>query len=808
MKKKQLPHKVVACFDIETTNLTSNEAFPVTWQLSILKDWNVNLNTFTNVNVKDNITISIDRYAETCYNRFDELILRGNQESVIPVIMIHNLGFEMYALAPYLNEHECKCVCKSCVKPLSISILDASGETVLVFWDTYSFFMKRLSILGDECNYPKLVGEWNYNLIRTPETPLTENEIAYATEDVCVLWAYLGYYLRLNDELDETELARKLLTKTSVVRYKSLKRVGEKKLGDKTVKDYWYRKNLIEKPKTELEMNLMHLSTRGGFTYCAHNFAGKILHKDKRNILKYDANSMHPFHATSHWVPEKYIECSPDWLLKCFDYIQHVSIIHVLNHYAEPMHVAFYGIFSFKNLRLKKGSIFERDGISTLAYSRFKTVDYDEYNTNEGQKDYLQYLYNKGLSDKVSDNNTHCFGKLEAAENCTLILNELSAWEVCQQFEWDSIECNEKGYWTSKFSKPLDKALLSINNFYRAKSVFKKLKVKYERGEELKESDFPLTVPEYLKQGMIKHDENLENDVETYYLTVKSDLNALYGIEATNEAKNKILINENGFYVDEYKGLDNLPKKPKTWYQYGMHIVGWSRIHQLLFMLLLSDTDTRFVCGDTDSHKLWTTLTPEQVALKLKPLHKASKDAHECVTKHAKEYGEWYPMNGLGFYELEGEPDAFCASWNKSYMELNSNTISITLAGIPTTTGDHSYKKLANRLYKDGYTFDSIASLLIGYNVIIDPSITGLNGRHVPIWGDFINQEVTDYYGNTTNVNAVSCLHISEMSKIIGNTDDKENAINCTYAKKNNPNINNKLVEILWISYMPEVFYV
>lgn len=804
-RKKESGYKVMACYDTETTNdAATASSFFMCYQLSVLRDHTVPLNTITNENVNELLEITIDRDYKDVYRRFDRLAEYGKANGIVPVVMVHNLAFDMYSLVPYINAHDYDSCSKSTSKPLTISIME-DGKPVLVFWDTLSFWGKGLGKLGNECRYPKLSGCWDYGVYRTPDTPLTDMEMAYAREDVVVPWAYMGYFTRLNPELDESRFACEILTKTSCVRYKSNKRCGGIHVTngngkDKTTGYMWRMNNRKQKPRSNNELELMHSVSRGGFTYCARDTAGQVFHSaDGMHVLKYDANSMHICHALAHYVPSEYRPCSARKLIESFIKTSKITTKQVIARYDNPFPVKYYGVFKFENVRLKAGSVFERDGISTFASSRFAigklNPNEDLIEENEGGYAFNAKLEEMGYRDTASEDALFAFGKFYGAKECVLLLNEMSTWEFVQQFEFDSVEAVADGYATGKTLPASDKSLLSFNNFYKAKTEFKKLKNAYEDGT-CYDMDFPDFVPEYLAAAMKEQDPEIRVDVEAFYMSVKSELNALYGIEATNEAKNKILLTDDGFIVGEYEGIDGLPDFPKAWYQYGSHIVGWSRIHQILFMQLLAGKTEHFICGDTDSHKLYTRCTDDEILAALKPLHDACDRSIEKCTRRARGRKEWYPMKGLGWYECEGEVEAFSAAWNKAYIQLHNGTVDITMAGIPCdarihledgTTVNHSYNAAANWYYSHGSTFDEVASLFIGYNVFIGNTITGLNSRKAPKWG-----EMDERYGQPC------AIYLYEMNKAIGSTMTLENHVNALYAKRNNPMVNTENVLLDW----------
>lgn len=796
-KRQQHNYKIAGCFDIETSNNEGFEAQPVCYQFSQLREALQPVRDLTNETVAGALEVFIDRDYREAYARFDALIERYAKLPVVPVVMVHNLAFELWALSPYIAKHDAEGCSKSCVKPLTIVIKDAKGEPALVFWDTLSFAGKSLATLGDECGYPKLTGSWDYLKHRTTATPLSEAEEAYAREDVIVPFAWLAYHLTLTG-LDESKLACRILTKTSAVRYKVGSTIGGKHIARNcTIDRDWARRNAAEEPGTDDELYTIHAGTRGGFTYCARSYASHVFKADSAHkIYKFDACSMHPFHALAHYVPSNYREISPAKALQLFEHVQAIEPAQILANYHAPFHGAnFYGAFHFENLRIKPGSVYERDGISSFASSRFNLRPVkSQLEDNEGGFEFKEHIAALGYCDVATSDAVFAFGKFFGASGAVLWLNELSAWELSRQFVWDSVQPVNTCYATGQIMEPTKRSVMAFNLMYKNKSLFKKAKGQYEHGETVDPLEF---VPDYLMEAMQRHEPAVKQDVELFYLSTKADLNALYGIEATNEAKPEILLDpESGYEVSESRGVEALPQRPKTWFQYGSHIVGWSRIHQILFIELVSAaTDAVFINGDTDSHKIYTTASLDEIEAALRPLHEACAATIETNRRILPEWYEWYPMDGLGLYECEGSPEQFVAAWNKCYAELEGGRIDLTMAGVPCDKRfampdgsiiDHSYNRIANLLYERGESFEEITGKMIGYNVSISSNITGMNLRTLPKW-------------NTFGADGQPCaVHLSPMLKTIGDTTKATNWVNSLYALDNNPDVNVEPLMIDW----------
>lgn len=101
---------------------------------------------------------------------------------------IHNLGFEFQHLRNVFEEafsrSEHSVFARSTRKPMKVSI--GYNYCNLTFHDTLCLTQKSLDNWCKDSNLPvqKLTGTFDYNLIRTPETELTQTEISYCVNDV------------------------------------------------------------------------------------------------------------------------------------------------------------------------------------------------------------------------------------------------------------------------------------------------------------------------------------------------------------------------------------------------------------------------------------------------------------------------------------------------------------------------------------------------------------------------------------------------------------------------------------------------
>ena len=135
----------------------------------------------------------------------------------------------------------------------------------------------------------KMVGDLNYDLVRTPKTPLTDKEFEYCTHDVYVLMAYIQEQIEIFGDI-----AKIPMTKTGIVRQYCRDYCKSKK----------YRKvyrGLMEKLTITgaEEYGFLKSAFAGGFTHANYRRARKVWH----NVKSYDFTSSYPAVLLSELFP-------------------------------------------------------------------------------------------------------------------------------------------------------------------------------------------------------------------------------------------------------------------------------------------------------------------------------------------------------------------------------------------------------------------------------------------------------------------------------------------------------------------------
>lgn len=806
-KQKQVrkPSKIIGAFDTETTNIDDGfgnyTAYTHLYQVGELTG---DLISVTPENVETCVNVEMFRDAKQTFVRMLE-IAEKYAENYTPVICVHNLGFDMHALARELlsvavGSVSIKVLAKTPQKPITIGLC-VDNVPFLVLWDTLGFSMNSLEKMGLECGYSKAVGEWDYSLIRAPQTELTEHEQLYAKRDIYALIAWLGFFLRTNPEITEDVLAYRACTKTGTVRVKREALLHDLKgvENDKTAGEMWKLLNRSQKLNDDDMLFTVQACTRGGFTFTASKHAGKVY----EHVFAFDAKSQHPAQMVSHLYPVNFKSANSDALMHAFNATTHISIKDILNCWHCPFPVAFCGRFDFLNLRPKNGTCYQKHGIYPLAYARFKSGVIREMRDNEA--DEVRRVL--GYCDTVDGKSERAFGKLISGETVTLYLTELAAWEVAQAYEWDYVHAVD-GYMTMQYVKPSDYSVLSVLEFYKKKDVLKHVIQAYDQGEYIKAAELAAgALPEYLIEHM-KNGDDVTQELHSCYMSAKADLNGIFGIEATNEAKRDMVLTNDGIEYTGVEGAENLPNQVKAWYQFGQRIVGWSRIAQHIVINRLSKISEAIINGDTDSVKC--AGLDEEKAAEFLAEYGAAVDAgktrvmERVKTNYTQKYNE---LEHIGYYELEAIYEQMYAAWNKSYCTIKHGLIEITLAGVPSNKRSEnkhdSLEDYAQVLLNMHGDLAVVCGIVFGYNTILSHDITKLKIRSIPRFAGTWTGTVKDWRGDSYTVVAPRAVGLAPLDKIIGGTDNYDNYINMLYTKENNPYLQTNVRLLCWSGDLP-----
>lgn len=227
-------------------------------------------------------------------------------------IFVHNLSFEFQFFSSQFTIK--KVLSRKSRKVMSAILEDYNIE----FRCSYYMSNVSLAYLPKLFNLPieKMVGDLNYDLIRTPATPLTEIEMGYCEHDCLVVYEYI---------------------KMELIKYKSVNRIPltstgkvRKELQSLVMRDWEYRRitrNAINiKPSV---YNLLVDAFAGGYTHANYMYTDEVI----ENVDSFDETSAYPYvMVTSKFPMSEFKEC-------------HIKTVDdMISKYAYIVRVKFYNL--------------------------------------------------------------------------------------------------------------------------------------------------------------------------------------------------------------------------------------------------------------------------------------------------------------------------------------------------------------------------------------------------------------------------------------------------------------------------------
>lgn len=256
-------YNVPSAFDIETTNvdgvknakgeyIVSPFAFMYHWQFCL------------------DIFVIFGRTWEEFTEFFDKLSEECGGFTLC--VYVHNLAFEYQFIKDFIEIENMFAKAKR--RPMKFTSHKGAIE-----WRC-SYFLSNMSLAkfcesSELCIHYKLLGQFDYNKIRTPFTPLNETEEGYCFNDV------YGLCEDIRTLLQEDTIATIPLTSTGYVR-REVREAMKKNPENRTI----FEKTAL----TEEQYIMCKEAFRGGDTHANRMYAGKIL----LNIDSYDMTSAYP----------------------------------------------------------------------------------------------------------------------------------------------------------------------------------------------------------------------------------------------------------------------------------------------------------------------------------------------------------------------------------------------------------------------------------------------------------------------------------------------------------------------------------
>lgn len=808
--KVRKEYRIAAIFDTETTNIgegAETRAYPILYIFNDLRD--TPLESYT----PDTDDVRFYRRTSEALAYIDGLITYGRTRGFVPIIAAYNLMFDMQTLLLELAQSytiEVNAQTASSVYTLDLCIDD---NVVCRFWDTFYLEMGGLRAMGETCGLPKAVGDWDYSLVRTPETPLTEEELFYARRDVQVIPQYLQWLLRANHWLTSDMLGCRVLTKTSLVRQMARREIGGRRVtlqgGKKITLQRAFEMTCNQEfPKNYESYALRKACFRGGLTFTSAKTASVVVD----NVASLDVTSMHHAFINGRRLPVKFAVAPPEILQIACERIVGTPLEDVLRNYSDPFRMGLHVAISFTNLRLRVNTCFADWGIAICPRSKFvRTLQVDtDYSNNERAKTQENSIRAHGYVDSAV-NPTFTFGKLYRADACILHVNEIELWNVAQVYEFDEMHVLY-GEATAKTIVPPDYVTLQSNMLFARKTDVKNLIKHYTEGVPYA-GDIPESIPEGIARAARAGTLSVKFLQSYYGSTVKGQFNGIYGTQAQDVMKADYRVTETGeLEVDKAtvctpeNFAKKRPKTPRVLYTYGMRIVAGSRMHLVIAMMLIYrrfGARVTVTGGDTDSLKISCAddVTDAELLDALEPLHTAIENAIDLTMRRVRNTAPDMAstLDHIGKFEVEdcGGATRYAEHvelWNKARVSLDmSGRVHVTCAGLPRPDGVYTIEDCIEDIMRMGHGFAETVRLSLGYDVLVDYEICHTLQRNRPhVWDRYVGT-VTDYRGATYHVDTPEAIALYPSGRWLGESDKQANGENLAYMR----DVYNRTVETL-----------
>ena len=605
-------------WDIETSKIIcdNGEKMQVTYLSNVVK-----MNYETGEIVSSVFQRTIEEVVEYFITLEDDII-----------VWAHNLDYELSFLLRELGE--CKgelkynkngivegiyeenvqdIILRDTHSPLSIK-LDVLPH--ITFRDTYAIFNKGVAMLGDEIGLPKL--EYNYKKTRLPWDELEELDYKYNERDNIIVAKSLYKYMQDN-KLDFKDIP---LTFTSFVKRKRKEFIIEN-YGKKAVNKFYFDRN--EQFQDFRFFELMLKTYQGGLTASNINETGKLIDK---GIYSIDIKSSYPYQMCSRFFPffsEKTTERYGGTIADKF--------------YKLGEHKGFFGVFRFKNIRVKN-------------------------------RNYLLPISSSQLSKGyVSDDRVQFNGKLLSASEIILPCNNVDIDTINLVYKYDEVECLEIFVTTKQRRLRQEEISFLLSAFHKKETIKDKENIEYALSKVYINSMYGVKVTTPIKSSY-----NIE----------EGEISEIDYFKFKEEERQKIY----------NKFIENQPSFGGTLdiFTDGCYITSYARFMLVSMMCELVDEGCNVVYSDTDSIKFYLNGQDEDYIFNL------INRINWCTVKDNKKnirfktFKEQFNINdedynkicNLGIWEIENEIPLpyFITFGAKKYGYItHDNKVKTTIAG-------------------------------------------------------------------------------------------------------------------------------
>lgn len=348
--KKKTYINLECAFDIETTSTYVGEdkiAFMYLWSMGI-GDGEQVIHGRT-----------WESFIEVCNNLQQHFNLSDDR---ILICYVHNLAFEFQFMRKYFNWLEVFSIDER--KP--IKALTSLG---IEFRDSYilsSFALSRLAKNLLNHKIEKLEGDLDYDKIRHSETPITDNELKYAINDVVIILNYINEQIEMYGDITKIPLTNTGRVR-QYVRHNCYYTNTNHRKSSKGKYDR-YRKLMGDLELTQEVYDMCKRAFMGGFTHANANYMGKVV----EDVTSIDFSSSYPAVMLAEYFPmskgmktEFTKEKDFNWYRQNFALIFDVRFTNIRSKISFENYLSESKCFELENPIINNGRVYSADTLST-----------------------------------------------------------------------------------------------------------------------------------------------------------------------------------------------------------------------------------------------------------------------------------------------------------------------------------------------------------------------------------------------------------------------------------------------------------
>ena len=378
--KKLTYYNIECSFDIETNSTYHNEekvAFMYIWAFGIadLKVYGRTWEEFQSLMELISMIFELEK---------DKRI----------ICYIHNFSFEFQFMRKYFEWIEVFAISER--KP--IKALTSLG---IEFRDSYilsGFSLAKTAENLSSHTIEKMVGDLDYSLLRTKDTPMSEQEMKYVENDIVIILYYINEQIEQYGDLHKVPLTNTGRVRKYVERNCYYTNTNHRK--SSRGKYHRYRKLMQSLTLTTSDYMIAKQAFQGGFTHANVNYSGQTL----ENVTSIDFTSSYPAVMLAELFPmskAEYVEVKDTnhflELLKTYHVIFEATFTNIQTTIEQENYLSESKCRHIENSIINNGRIFRADKLTTtiteVDFSIIrKSYNWDSFNISNVhifQKGYL-----------------------------------------------------------------------------------------------------------------------------------------------------------------------------------------------------------------------------------------------------------------------------------------------------------------------------------------------------------------------------------------------------------------------------------